>query len=84
MRACVRACVCMCMCEDISSTHAKKKRSEAARGADPPEGNVNVQMLQVWLKVHFHLSSFREHPFDTELGVFLHSPRQLAHKTRDD
>ena len=52
--------------------------------SDPPEGNMNVQTppAAVRLEVDSHLSSFREHPFDAELGVFLHSPWQLAHKTR--
>ena len=50
----------------------------------PPEGNVSVQMPLVWVwhKVDRHLSSFREHPFDAELGVFHHFPRQLAPKAR--
>ena len=47
---------------------------------NPPEAKLNVQMpyVWVWLKVEGHLSSFREHPFDAELGIFHHFPWQLA------
>ena len=65
----------------------RRKREWRAGGEkrlNPPEGNVNVQMAHVWvwLKVEGHLSSFREHPSDAELGVFYHFPWQLAPKAQ--